>query len=249
MNVYLLSFVLEQVSHAVVDWADTDWGNNWMWGSSFTNQEAFGRPESDRADIGFMYSIRPTVFFGVWLKVSNRTINWHGPRARKARLQKGSKASAFFMNLTSLSSSSLQLFTGNLQGNRWTQWKTVSPTWNTCSVNRLMTVFYFMVQGMTVGITGNVCWWNRGPTGKQVNTGKNCFTNSLFVLQWGSQIQGTKPLKSSTCNTYIRSSFVVFSQKIPNPLPYFSTLSLFLQYTVTNEPLYTKCCMSMSLKI
>ena len=63
MNVYLLSFVLEQVSHvhAVVDWADTDWGNNWMCGSSFTNQEAFGRPESDRADIGFMYSIRPKV--------------------------------------------------------------------------------------------------------------------------------------------------------------------------------------------
>ena len=89
--------------------------------------------------------------------------------------------------------------------------KTVSPTWNTCSVNRLMTVFYFMVQGMTVGITGNVCWWNRGPTGKQVNTGKNCFTNSRFVLQctlsWKSPLKlNSISGKHSSVNSSLRTN-------------------------------------------
>ena len=73
-------------------------------------------------------------------------------------------------------SNTLQPFTGYLQGNRWTQGKTVSVTGNVCAVNRVVTVFCFMVQGMTAGITGNDCWYNRGPTGKQMNTGKNCFS-------------------------------------------------------------------------
>jgi len=90
----------------------------------------------------------------------------------------------------------LQPFTGNLQGNRWTQWKTVSPTGNTCAVNRVVTVFYFMVQGMTVGITGNDCWWNRGPTGKQVNTGKNCFTYREYVCSATSNRTGFRDLDS-----------------------------------------------------
>ena len=59
--------------------------------------------------------------------------------------------------------------------------KTVSVTGNICAVNRVVTVFCFMVQGMTVGITGNDCWYNRGPTGKQMNTGKNCFSYREYV--------------------------------------------------------------------
>ena len=41
-------------------------------------------------------------------------------------------------------------------------------------MNRVVTVFCFMVQGMTVGITGNDCLHNRGPTGGQCYTVKNC---------------------------------------------------------------------------
>jgi len=36
-----------------------------------------------------------------------------------------------------------------------------------------------LVHGMSVGITE--CWYNRGPTGKQMNTGKNCFSYREYV--------------------------------------------------------------------
>ena len=61
-----------------------------------------------------------------------------------------------------------------LQGNDEHREKTVSVTENVGAMNRVVTVFCFMVQGMTVGITGNDCLHNRGPTGGQWNTVKNC---------------------------------------------------------------------------
>ena len=61
-----------------------------------------------------------------------------------------------------------------LQGNDEHREKTVSVTENVGAMNRVVTVFCFMVQGMTVAITGNDCLHNRGPTGGQCYTVKNC---------------------------------------------------------------------------